>query len=628
MVNVMPNADLATVSGYRNGSNQLSVALTMELPVLADAVFDKFDHVLQVPFELDFPPLQFRIQQTKARVHHATLAASVDLMVRISALANALLQAVRVPAFELAIMLSVELDQPVNQPVNLDQSENKVRFNLLCPSAELVPLPLVFEAHRFAAELALRMLAANWSLDDLPALLDEIQATFVVPNLEKMPGGISTVSFLSTAFMQGVPFSHLGSGIYQLGWGKYAVLSDRSGIQHDSGIGSKLSQNKHLTSRLLATAGLPVPHQIYVRTIDQALQALKVIGAPVVIKPADRDRGEGVTTSVHNPEDVIAAFEVAAEFSKNILVEKEIPGVCYRVTVAHGVVACVIKRNAKFVLGDGVHTVQELVRLANDLENKKACHKRRRPFLLDAQALALMKPAGYFADSIPAEGAAVYLRKIESTEWGGIPEDMGAEIHAENISLAIEAANLLRLDVAGVDIISQDISKPWYSNGAAVNEVNFSPLWTNAIEAAKQGLSNYMQRIFPEQGRILIEVFVGADDALKSALSRQKEIANQGLRCFLSNHNASYGPQGFKIMAFAGNNLFQRARGLLMNANVDVLILVVQTDEWLNCGLPVNSINSLIVCSQQLQSIKSLHQPAVEGAFHQLMDLMRPYVKD
>jgi cyanophycin synthetase len=275
-----------------------------------------------------------------------------------------------------------------------------------------------------------------------------------------------------------IPFMHLGGGVYQLGWGKHLQLIDRSATVADAAIGARVAQDKAVSALFLRRAGMPAGIHQLVRTQDDALAAAQRLGWPVVVKPADRERGEGVSVQVRDAAALVKAFALALQCSKSgrILVEKQVEGVCHRLFIAHGKLLYAVKRWPRSVFGDGVHTVAALVDQAQALENERAPWLREPAYPRDDLTLQALRQQGLDWASVPAAGRRVHLRDIESTQWGGWDEEVSHQLHPDNLAIALHAAQLLGLSVAGVDVISSDITQPWHQNGAIINEVNHAPL--------------------------------------------------------------------------------------------------------------------------------------------------------
>ena len=155
---------------------------------------------------------------------------------------------------------------------------------------------------------------------------------------------------------------------------------------------------------------------------------------------------------------------------------------------------------------------------------------------------------------------------------GGVDEDVTDTIHPHNIDLALRAAKLFGLHVAGVDIITADITVPWYENGAIVNEVNFSPLFGGG-EISRRAIPFFLDDYIEGDGRIPITVITGGKEAMERAIVLQREKVAKGIQCFVSSHQKSIDWMGEEVY-FTFNSLQDRCRALLMDLRVEALILV------------------------------------------------------
>src|SRR5690606_15284085 len=213
------------------------------------------------------------------------------------------------------------------------------------------------------------------------------------------------------------------------------VRSDRSTTARDSALGARLAQSKHDSAALLRAAGLPAPVHGLVRRRNDALPLAHRLGWPLVVKPADGDRGEGVTVDVQADETLLEAFDraLAASSRRQVLIERQVAGVCHRIFIAAGRLLYAVKRLPKSVIGDGKSTVAMLIALANRAERARPPWDRTELFPDDAQALEALRRAGYRLDSVPPARAIVPLRRIESTAEGGHDEDVTTLVHPENL---------------------------------------------------------------------------------------------------------------------------------------------------------------------------------------------------
>lgn len=438
--------------------------------------------------------------------------------------------------------------------------------------------------------------------DRLKMFLGTMQRRAVAPVSAMFTVGKSTFPILKAAHRRGIPFRHLGEGVYQLGWGAKSRRMDRSATDMDSAIGLKMAQRKALTARMLHAAGLPGAVHEQVDTVDAARGAARRLGWPVVVKPVDKDRGEGVTVDVADDEGLRTAFDEALRSSraKQVLVEQQVAGVCHRLLVANGKLLYAVKRLPMSVIGNGRQTVAELVADEFEAQQRLPPWKRSEIRPLDAAALAAMAAVGISESSVPADGVLVPLRRIESIESGGVDEEVTGRIHAENRRVALAAAALLGLDMAGVDIISQDISRPWHENGAIINEVNFAPLF-GVGKISREYVQAFVEDFIDGDGRIPVEVFVGGDAAWQAAMQRWKAWLAEGKAAYLTNEVRTLTAGGDELrMSCSGN--FSRARALALSTKVGAMVLVVQTDEFLHTGLPLEFVDAVTRVDERLMS--------------------------
>jgi cyanophycin synthetase len=386
------------------------------------------------------------------------------------------------------------------------------------------------------------------------------------------PGGRSTMPVLRAAHALGIPFIHLGLGVFQLGWGSRARRMDRSATDRDPAIAARLARNKIAGAALLRQAGLPAPQHEAAGDAQSAWAIAQRLGLPVVVKPVDRDRGEGVSVGIIDEAALRRAFDAARAVSANgqILVERQVDGVCHRVFVAAGRVLFVEKRLPISVVGDGVRTVGQLVADELDVQRRRAPWARSRLLPIDPPAIETMARAGWSESSIPPAGVRVALRQVESTESGGVDEDVTELIHPENAALAIRAADLFGLEMAGIDLICDDIGRPWFDTGAVINEVNFAPL-LGADATSRNRLPELLRSLVPNGGRIPVEVFDAHE--LPALRARLEEWLGRGIRCFTASASTSTDPSG-KTLHLACQGLENRIRALVCRPDVDAVLAI------------------------------------------------------
>jgi len=525
-------------------------------------------------------------------------------------LAARLLQDAGVPAFDALALLSCR---------PLAQGADAWELVVACPRLDSLPPA----ALRATLQNLWRIVASLCVHPPTPAsklvFFARLQSEVLQPLRRIAPPGKSTIHVLRAAHAAGIPFVHLGLGVFQLGWGARARKIDRSTNLQDSAMGSKLAQSKVASAQLLRAAGLPAPVHVLVASLETARQAGQRLGWPVVVKPADRDRGEGVSVDVLE-DSLEAAFQYAqsSTASRQVIVERQVPGVCHRLFLSGQKLLYAVKRLPMGVYGDGVRTVDELVTAALAEQEMRPDWQRSELRPIDPRARDAMQMAGCSELSVPAAGQFVPLRRIESTADGGVDEEVTDSVHPENLRAAVHAARLFGLDVAGVDIISPDIREPWYRNGAILNEVNYAPLLGGGA-ISRRHVAAHLERLLDGDGRIPIEVYVGDAQALEAAQERRAAWASEGLRACLTTHAQTLASDGIP-WALAVVGLEARVRALVLSAEVEALLIVVQTDELVDTGLPVEGVDAVHVVNRRIRPIRPERAEARRTALLALLD--------
>jgi cyanophycin synthetase len=291
--------------------------------------------------------------------------------------------------------------------------------------------------------------------------------------------GPSTAAILEEAAARDIPYIRLNQySLVQLGQGRYQQRIRATMTSRTSALAVDIAGDKALTNQLLSSVGLPVPQSYTVRTEDDAVAMARRIGYPVVVKPLDGNHGRGVGIDLRDEAAVRAHFPLAREESRRgvVVVESFIVGNDYRCLIIGGKMAAIAERVPAHVIGDGTHTIAELVDITNADPRRGVGHEKvLTRIVVNEQALELVAQQGYTMDSVPPEGEMVKLALTGNMSTGGISIDRTFDAHPENVEIAEEAARLIGLDVAGIDFICPDISAPVRETGGAICEVNAAP---------------------------------------------------------------------------------------------------------------------------------------------------------
>ncbi len=328
-----------------------------------------------------------------------------------------------------------------------------------------------------AGRLAVRLVNHLVQAEDGFDFAEELD--LFVRRAQRSAFGPSTAAILEEAVSRDIPFIRLNSGsLVQLGQGVHAQRIRATMTSRTGALAVDIASDKDLTTKLLASAGLPVPKQETVRTAPGAVAAAHRIGWPVVVKPLDGNHGRGVCLDLTSDEEVRTAFEVAEGESRRgyVVVESMVTGRDYRCLIVGGRMQAIAERVPAHVVGDGTHTVSELVEITNADPRRGIGHEKVLTRIkVDAAAEALVREQGHELDSVPPAGEMVKLALTGNMSTGGISVDRTFDAHPDNVEIAEEAARMVGLDVAGIDFIAPDIASPVRETGGAICEVNAAP---------------------------------------------------------------------------------------------------------------------------------------------------------
>lgn len=316
--------------------------------------------------------------------------------------------------------------------------------------------------------------------------------------------GPSTEAIVKEADARHIPWCELSSrSIIQLGYGSkshrmQATLSDRTGI-----LAVELAGDKEGAKRLLADAGIPVPKGTTIRYLDELENAIADIGGyPVVIKPLDGNHGRGITIDIDTWERAEEAYEIASTVSKSVIVERFYPGQDYRVLVINGKIIAVAERVPAHVTGDGHSTIQELIDLTNTDPQRGDGHTNVLTRIeLNHDTWELLDRQDFSLDTVLKDGEICYLRATANLSTGGVAVDRTDEIHPQNSWICQRAAQVIGLDIAGIDVVCPDISQPMPEVGGVIVEVNAAPgfrMHTNPSQGIARNVAEpVLNMLFP-----------------------------------------------------------------------------------------------------------------------------------
>ncbi|MGE3974829.1 MAG: cyanophycin synthetase [Bdellovibrionales bacterium] len=366
--------------------------------------------------------------------------------------------------------------------------------------------------------------------------------------------GPSTQSIIDAAIRRNIPWKRLNdSSLIQLGYGKKRKFIQATTTEQTSYISVELAQDKNLTKQLLENAGIKVPKGFVVRSEQEALQALEDFGGAVAVKPLDAQQGRGITLNVTTPEQIKKAFSFAQKIRSSILVEQYLRGKDYRVLVVNQKVVAASQRLPPTVVGDNQLSIEQLIEKENLNPLRGSGHEMPMTMIKIDEALRnFLNRKGLTLEDIPAKGESIVLRETANLSTGGYAIDVTDEIHPDIRLLCERAAAAIALDVCGVDLIAEDISKS-LDQELGIIELNASPglrmhIFPSMGKPRDVG-SAILATVFPEEEPVRIPVIAITGTNGKTTVSRLTSfiLSKLGTVGFTSSDGIYIGSQ--KVMS-------------------------------------------------------------------------------
>ncbi len=326
----------------------------------------------------------------------------------------------------------------------------------------------------YAAEASVRIAEAliageEYDLDAAIKKMREIR--------EDVRLGPSTGSIVDEAVSRDIPWIRLGTNsLVQLGYGVNQMRFQATITCQTSNIAVDIACNKEETKRMLDAASIPVASGSICYDEEDLENTIKKIGFPIVLKPLDGNHGKGSSINVTTMEAAIEGLHFAKKYSRRVIVEKFITGFDFRILVIDNKVVAAAKRVPAHVIGDGKHTIKELIDIVNIDPRRGYGHENvLTEITIDRDTTDLLQKLELTEESIPTNGEIVYLKSTANLSTGGTSVDVTDMMHPENIFLAERISRVIGLDICGIDIMAQNLTQPLKESGGVILEVNAAP---------------------------------------------------------------------------------------------------------------------------------------------------------
>jgi cyanophycin synthetase len=399
---------------------------------------------------------------------------------------------------------------------------------------------------------------------------------------------------------RGIPIRRLTDGsMVQFGWGAKQRRIQAAETDTTSAIAESIAQDKDLTKSLLHAAGVPVPMGRPAKSLDEAWAIAHEIGLPVVVKPQDGNQGKGVSVNITAREAFDKAYATAVRYG-TVLVEKFLPGHDYRLLVVGDKLVAAARREPPLVVGDGKHTVRQLVDLVNADPRRGEGHATSLTKIrFDDIAIGRLHAQDLEPESVPAKGRRVILRNNANLSTGGTATDVTDEVHPEVKARVIAAAQMVGVDICGVDVVCESLSRPLEDQNGGIVELNAAPGLRMHISPSfgkGRDVGNaVIDLMFPDgdNGRIPVIAVTGTNGKTTTVRLAAHLLKAQGLRVGMTNTDGVYvnGRQ-----TDSGDCSGPRsARNVLMHPDVDAAVFETARGGLLREGLAFDRCQVAVV---------------------------------
>ena len=424
--------------------------------------------------------------------------------------------------------------------------------------------------------------------------------------------GPSTRAIVQAALARGIPVRRLTEGsLVQLGHGARQRRVCAGETNRTGAIAEMIACDKRLTKELLAGVGVPVPEGRLVADANEACQVANELGGPVVVKPINGNHGRAVFIGLTRREEIAGAYAAAEVEGDGVLVERCVSGSEHRLLVVGESVVAATRGDPLFILGDGTHSVADLVAEMN--KDPRRGEGFDRPLSLiefDPPNLAMLANQGYSTESVPKAGVKVLLQRN-----GNLSVDVTDLVHPDNAATAVLAAKTVGLDVAGIDLVADDISRPLRSQGGAIVEVNAGPGLQMHLQPSKGTPrpvgEHIINALFPPgfDGRIPIIAVDAADDGPACAAAIAARLHAAGSNVGLASSDGIF--YNNIQLSCAESTGHRAAAGLLLHPLIETAVFETPDDKIVaeslgfdRCQLAV--ISGVSVEPQALESRRAL----------------------
>ncbi|WP_257351337.1 cyanophycin synthetase [Pseudalkalibacillus decolorationis] len=326
-------------------------------------------------------------------------------------------------------------------------------------------------AFHAAMEIVNKLLSDETSGLTIDSYIKKVEELFYTNKL-----GPSTEAIYRAAYDRKIPVEQIeNESVLRLGTGIKQKTMHATISSQTSFVAVENACDKEVTKTLLRGAALPVPDGKVITNETELMEVTRQLGYPLVTKPLDGRQGQGVVTNIKTEEELRAGYNGLKDHEK-VIIERYISGNDYRFVVVNGRVQAASLRLPPYVVGNGKDSIHTLIECENKNPLRGDGHEKPMTKIpINQSVVSYLKMKNLTLETIVGKGETVHLLGNANLSTGGLAIDVTDTVHPSYCEIAERSARAIGLDIAGVDMIIQDITAGYKQGYATVLEVNAAP---------------------------------------------------------------------------------------------------------------------------------------------------------
>lgn len=407
-----------------------------------------------------------------------------------------------------------------------------------------------------------------------------------------------------------------------VGEGKHSKLLSFGYSEKTTAIGCHIARDKLTSLNYIKQAGAPVPNQHNIKDEKSLLKVLPTLSFPVVLKPRRGSKGKGVQLNINSPQELVESYKNNPFTSQAMVVQEHVAGHEFRLLVINEQFIAAVKRMPATIEGDGFHSIAELIEIKNKVERRDGLCLM--PIKIDDNLKQVLKKQSLSINSVLNHNQKVQVREVSNASLGGISEDCTDLVHPDNKAAAVSAAKSCLLDVAGIDFVSNDISRSWREGSGKIIEINNNPgvdLHMLPTFGKKRDITKHILKPFLDANR--------SGSIPKIVITGHKSKGKVAENCFTLLNKIGYitGLQADDKIKTLYNDatlvgsFIDRSHQFLCHQDLDAAVMSWKLSDLIASGSPCNSITCTVITDELIDPkiLKRSHDDIIHHRVYKLL---------